>query len=323
MLEILLDAPDYDLKLTMLPSFVLSMYDYDGWKWYKYAGLLGNHLSIEQDGKIVRVRCLGQFDRDTVKVVAEAETGLWHEPYEWSLQNIPSKLRDFIEALALEYPGVRLAIAPHDFWRILLAVLLSKRASYYTSVLRWCRKLMPILKTPSDIFSIDLLSIGKSYQLTQAKITFERSIDTIEELHRSINIVKPEIVRHRLIKDCWGVGPKVADATVLHSMMAPNFMPCDTHLITLAKRLGWIKTYYKMPSKALCIRYACDEDCAKITNLPICPEERCIRRILTKEFGKLSGWVQTLAYLHGSRICRSFNPKCDRCILRKLCPSSP
>lgn len=298
--EVALDAPNYNLDLTLAPSFVSSLYErIRPRKWAKVAGLLGGSLVLEQDGRILRGRCSMDVSREELYEMVELESGLWHSPFEDEIAKLPNDVRDSIEALAAAYPGVRIAVAPHEFWRIFLAVLLSKRTSYNRFVIRWCRALWPLLSGPGDVLGVDMSKIGASYQLDHAKRSFASCLDVVEDISTRIRELEPEVVRLRLMR-CWGVGPKVADATVLHTMKAPHFAPCDTHLKAMAEGLGWVRGAH-LPLKALCKGYACDDRYAKVTGLPRCPAERCMRRKFTSLFGDLSGWVQTLAWLHGSK----------------------
>lgn len=299
--EIALDAADYDLDLTLQPSFVSSMYvRLAPRKWAKVAGALGGSLKLLQEGRVLKARCTANVSRATLRGVAELESGLWHGPFEEGLRKLPPSVRESVEALAEVYPGVRIAIAPHDFWRVFLAAVLSKRTSYYKFVLKWCRALWPLLREPQDVVAVDLSRAGTSYQLAQAKETFASCLAAVERLAEQIDKLEPEVVRVELIRSCWGVGPKVADATVLHTMEAPHFAPCDTHLKTLAEKLEWVRRGAQLPSKALCGRYACNIRYARVTRLQLCPARRCARREFVSLFGDLSGWAQTLAWLHGA-----------------------
>jgi endonuclease-3 len=91
-----------------------------------------------------------------------------------------------------------------------------------------------------------------------------------------------------------GVGPKTANCVLLFSFGMPLF-PVDTHIHRLAIRLGLI------PPKAT-LEQAHDHLAEAIA-----PAERYPLHILLIE--------------HGRKICKPRNPRCDQCVLLKLCPT--
>ena len=91
-----------------------------------------------------------------------------------------------------------------------------------------------------------------------------------------------------------GVGPKTAACVLLFACRKPVF-PVDTHILRIAKRLGWARP--KESAGAF--------------------QERMRGRIPR-------GWVYSLhinLIAHGRAVCRPRRPKCGECVLVKLCPS--
>jgi endonuclease-3 len=91
-----------------------------------------------------------------------------------------------------------------------------------------------------------------------------------------------------------GVGPKTAACVLLFACRKPAF-PVDTHILRIAKRLGWARP--KESSGAF--------------------QERMRGRIPR-------GWVYSLhinMIAHGRGVCKARRPKCGECVLVKLCPS--
>lgn len=92
-----------------------------------------------------------------------------------------------------------------------------------------------------------------------------------------------------------GVGPKTAACVLLFACRKPVF-PVDTHILRIAKRLGWARP--KESAEAF--------------------QERIMGTIPR-------GWVYSLhinLITHGRGVCRPRRPKCGECVLIKLCPSA-
>jgi endonuclease-3 len=90
-----------------------------------------------------------------------------------------------------------------------------------------------------------------------------------------------------------GVGFKTADVVLAFSAEAP-VMPIDTHLFTLARRLG--------------VSDSKDYDEVRAAYERLIPEEgRAEAHLLLLNLGK--------------KHCSARNPKCHKCPVRRLCPS--
>ena len=90
-----------------------------------------------------------------------------------------------------------------------------------------------------------------------------------------------------------GVGPKTACCTLLFAFGKALF-PVDTHIHRIARRLGLVA-----PT-------ASAEDTQHALTPMIAPHDRYETHVLLIE--------------HGRKICRAINPKCDDCVLLKVCP---
>lgn len=108
---------------------------------------------------------------------------------------------------------------------------------------------------------------------------------------RSMNMAEAEDYLMRLP----GVGYKTASCVLLFSLGKPS-LPVDTHVFRVAKRLGLIDS--KTPI----------EKAHSLLQEQIPPSKVYQFHIHMIE--------------HGRRICRARQPRCDRCILRVICPSS-
>lgn len=318
-LKITVDEP-FNLDLTMTPSFISSMYVGGfGRAWVKVAGVLGGLLKLKQERPSVLVVKCGVENANFVTEVVKLEAGLWHKPFERSLEGFP--FRDILGRLAEAYPGVRIPVAPHDFNCLLIAVALSRRTSYGKFVLKWCRRLWKLygcdLEAISKLSLDEFRAVGSSYQVLQLKeILSSFKSANMGDLFR----LNPYVVRQKLLASIKLLGPKAVDSLILSTFKAPDFIPCDTHLYIVASRLGLVQPKDTlMPQKSLCIKYACTMAVSNIIGAPLCTKsEECLRAKLSwlKEVG---GWFQTIAYIHGSRICRKQKPLCSECGIKGVC----
>ena len=91
-----------------------------------------------------------------------------------------------------------------------------------------------------------------------------------------------------------GVGPKTANCVLLFSFGMPLF-PVDTHIHRIALRMGLI------PAKASA------ERAHDLLVDAIAPAERYAMHVLLIE--------------HGRKVCKAGRPRCEGCVLLKLCPT--
>ncbi|HSV13715.1 MAG TPA: hypothetical protein VLI90_05610 [Tepidisphaeraceae bacterium] len=90
-----------------------------------------------------------------------------------------------------------------------------------------------------------------------------------------------------------GVGPKTANCTLLFAFGKPLF-PIDTHIHRIARRLGLIGAK------------ATSEQAHALLKPLIAPADRYETHVLLIE--------------HGRRTCKAINPRCDDCVLLRMCP---
>jgi len=324
MAGIILKVENYDLQRSFEPSFLSSLYDNPTRGcWIKIAGKLKG-VRIEQDGNLLKATYSGRIDGSRLEKLVLLESGLWHEAFENKISKAPRSFRPILEALASEYPGVRIPIAPHDLRHLFLSVLLSKRADYRL-VRSWCAAIWKVVDEDLErIISLgveELEKITRSYQLYDALKSIKSAVELfggLRPFHERILRMRPEIARVTLM-GIWGVGSKVADSLILSTFRATHFAPCDTHLVKLIKALKPIRRF-KLPNEKLCMKYACSGE--SVGSLSPCPQYfSCLRGIISLTLGELAGWFQTLAYIHGRLYCRKVKPRCSSCPLRPLCSS--
>ncbi|MEM3867097.1 MAG: hypothetical protein QXL69_06905 [Candidatus Bathyarchaeia archaeon] len=339
-MKIKLKVENYNLDLTFKPSFLSSLYlKRNSSEWTKVAGHLAFKLTIKQvDNETLIVESESGLTYEALYRRVLFETGLYKPPYENLIKNLPSKVEPQVEALAEIYKGVRLPYAPLDFKYILVAATLSKRVNY-EKVIGWCRAIWEKTNGRLDLITKltrkELRKIGGSYQIFQLQKTVKDFLNLSKYLHEKVKYligepyVPPEefilwlpseLARLTLIKGCWGIGPKIADSIILTTFKSTNTIPCDTHMKTVAIRLGFVD-YAVMPEKRFCSKFLCDYKASLIFNIPLCPKaERslCLKTKLNY-FKELGGWIQTLIYLHGKKFCKVNKPLCKICPIKKEC----
>jgi endonuclease III len=327
----------FSLDLTLSPSFTSSMYvKLGGGRWVKVAGRLAG-LKLRQVGRgAVEASWSGEAARGLLEEAVTHEVGGWHGPFEDEIHELPSEARMSVEALASAYAGVRLPLAPWDLPYVFIAIVLSRRAGYESSVLKWCRRLWGLFNGRLEELAeappaLLRANVGSSYQVAQlqeavrdllsmpsraAELT--RGLPSVElKSPASLLSLSPPLARILLLRGCRFLGPKTVDSLVLTCFKSPETAPCDVHFKTVSSRLSLLKPSLAYPSKRLCASRSCRAQ--PLPWLPRCSlEPRCLRAEAAKLSG-LAGWVQTLCYLHGSSTCRSRHPRCEACPLKGAC----
>jgi len=203
--------------------------------------------------------------------------------------------------LASAYRSVGLSASPYDRDLLFVPIFLSRATSWEINVVKWCRALFSRANTLDELLELDFRAVGGSFQLRQLK-------PALEEYRRLTHALSgdPWIVRQRLLSIKY-VGPKLADAYLLFTGLDASAAPIDRHAIRMSRRLG-VAERFRVPMKALCMKYKCDD----------CPaSESCLRALLSAKFGEASGWVQTVFYLQDVMYCS--RSACGVCPLRNSC----
>ena len=338
-MKLKLKVENYDIDLTFKPSFLSSLYLTKKPKeWSKITGHLAFKLNFKQVNDALIVESESGLTPEALHRRVLLETGLYKGPYEYLIQDLPSKVKPQVEALAKTYKGVRLPYAPLDFKYILVAATLSKRVNY-ERVVNWCRSIWEKTNGRLDLTikltKNELEEIGESYQIFQLQKTIKNFSTLSNHLHEKVKYLigepyvppeeyilwlPPELARLTLIKGCWGMGPKTADSIILTTFKSTNIIPCDTHMKTVAIRLNLVDKAV-MPEKRFCSRFVCDHKASSTFHIPLCPQAEknlCLKTKLSY-FKDLGGWIQTLIYLHGKNFCKVNKPLCWICPIKKEC----
>ena len=102
-----------------------------------------------------------------------------------------------------------------------------------------------------------------------------------------------EQAAHNYLRTFPGVGPKTACCTLLFAFGKAVF-PVDTHIHRIARRLGLVSAK------------ATAEQAHYLLTPLIAPEDRYQMHVLLIE--------------HGRKTCRAINPRCEECVLLRMCP---
>jgi endonuclease III len=202
------------------------------------------------------------------------------------------RIRPVIECLAREHPDATIALRFRSDLELLVSVMLSAQTTDVT-VNRVTEKLFRKYKTPEDYLAVPLEELEQDLRPTGTYRQKARNLRAamamlLEEFGGEVPLRVEELVR------LPGVGRKTANV-VASERGATQGIVVDTHVRRLSQRLGFTK----------------EEDPVKI--------EWDLRRLVPRE-----DWARFphLLIWHGRRVCLARRPRCERCVVNDLCPSS-
>ena len=183
-----------------------------------------------------------------------------------------------------------LARKKQDPFKILISTILSARTRDANTRIA-TEKLFAKYKTPKSISKADieeieqLIKCSGFYKVKAARIK-EVSNVIIEKYESNV----PD--NYNDLMSLPGVGSKTANCVLVYAFKVPA-IPVDTHVHRISNRLGWVKT--KNPLQT----------------------EKALKENVPKEF-----WLKLnrLLVRFGQQICLPISPKCDICIINRICP---
>jgi endonuclease III len=202
------------------------------------------------------------------------------------------RIRPVIERLAVAHPDATIALRFRSDLELLLSVMLSAQTTDVT-VNRVTERLFQKYRRPEDYLAVpqgeleaDLRPTGTFRQ--KAKNVRGAMRMLLEEFDGEVPTRLDELVR------LPGVGRKTANV-VAAERGATQGIVVDTHVRRLSQRLGFTR----------------QEDPVKI--------ERDLVRLVPR-----ADWARFphLLIWHGRRVCIARSPRCERCVVSDLCPSS-
>lgn len=202
------------------------------------------------------------------------------------------RIRPIIERLAREYPDATIALRFRNDLELLVSVMLSAQTTDVT-VNRVTETLFRKYKAPADYLAVPLEELERDLRPTG---TFRQKA---RNLRGAMAMLLGEFggevpLRIENLVRLPGVGRKTANV-VAAERGATQGIVVDTHVRRLSQRLGFTR----------------QEDPVKI--------ERDLRRLVPRE-----DWARFPHFLiwHGRRVCLARRPRCERCVVNDLCPSS-
>ena len=202
------------------------------------------------------------------------------------------RIRPVIERLASEHPDATIALRFRNDLELLVSVMLSAQTTDVT-VNRVTESLFRKYQSPEDYLAVPLEELERDLRPTGTFRQKARNLRgamamLLEEFGGEVPLRIEELVR------LPGVGRKTANV-VAAERGATQGIVVDTHVRRLSQRLGFTR----------------QEDPVKI--------ERDLRRLVPRE-----DWARFphLLIWHGRRVCLARRPRCERCVVNDLCPSS-
>ncbi len=202
------------------------------------------------------------------------------------------RIRPVVERLAGEHPDATIALRFRSDLELLVSVMLSAQTTD-VAVNRVTEALFRKYGSPEDYLAVPLEELERDVRPTGTFRQKARNLRgamaiLLEEFGGEVPLKLEELVR------LPGVGRKTANV-VAAERGATQGIVVDTHVRRLSQRLGFTRR----------------EDPVKI--------ERDLRRLVPRE-----DWARFphLLIWHGRRVCLARRPRCERCIVHDLCPSS-
>jgi endonuclease III len=202
------------------------------------------------------------------------------------------RIRPVIERLAREHPDATIALRFRNDLELLVSVMLSAQTTDVT-VNRVTESLFRKYQSPEDYLVVPLEELERDLRPTGTFRQKARNLRgamamLLEEFGGEVPLRIEDLVR------LPGVGRKTANVVAAERGVTQGIV-VDTHVRRLSQRLGFTR----------------QEDPVKI--------ERDLRRLVPRE-----DWARFphLLIWHGRRVCLARRPRCERCVVNDLCPSS-
>ncbi|HDO41990.1 MAG TPA: endonuclease III [Candidatus Bathyarchaeota archaeon] len=206
---------------------------------------------------------------------------------------LKKKVVEIIDLLEKVHPDAKLALKWSTPLELLVATILSAQCTD-ERVNRVTEHLFKKYRTAEDYANADL----EEFEQDIRSISFYRSKarnikKACQVLVEKYNSEVPKTMEDLL--SLPGVARKTANVVLSNAYGILEGIIVDTHVRRVSRRLGLTEETDS---------YKVEKDLMKIV-----PREKWLR-------------FADLLIFHGRRICKAKNPKCDECILNKICPSA-
>ena len=198
-----------------------------------------------------------------------------------------------IEMLEMEYQDAKTSLKYKNPLELLVATILSAQCTD-TRVNIVTKSLFKKYRNVEDYAKADLEDLEKDIRSTGFYRNKAKNIQkSCQLLIEKFNSQVPKTMEELL--ELPGVARKTANIVLTNAYGIIEGIAVDTHVRRLAKRLGFSE--HTNPNKI----------------------EKDLMNILPRDKWKR---FSDLLIFHGRKICAARKPKCDLCILNKLCPSA-
>jgi len=198
-----------------------------------------------------------------------------------------------IELLEKQYPSAKTALNYTNPLEILVATMLSAQTTDVT-VNAVTQKLFKKYRTPEDYANADIKELEQAIHSTGFYHNKARNLQKccqllVEKFHSQVPKTMEELL------ELSGVARKTANIVLYNAYGTTAGIAVDTHVTRLSARLGL--TEQTDQNKI-------EKDLMKLT-----PKEKWMK-------------LTDLLIFHGRQICTAKKPKCEVCVLNKICPSA-
>lgn len=201
------------------------------------------------------------------------------------------RIAQVIELLEKLYPEAKTALNYHTPLEMLVATMLSAQTTD-VRVNIVTKSLFQKYQTPEDYANADIKELEQDIRSTGFYHNKARNLQNccrllVEKFHSQVPKTMNELL------ELPGVARKTANIVLYNSYGITAGIAVDTHVSRLSQRLGLTQS----------------EDAARIEQdlIKITPKEKWMK-------------LTDLLIFHGRQVCIARKPKCDICVLNKICP---
>jgi endonuclease III len=203
------------------------------------------------------------------------------------------RVEKIIELIEKQYPNAKTALNFTNPLEILLATILSAQTTDVT-VNIVTRNLFKKYRTAEDYVNADIVELEQVIHSTgfyhnKAKNLQKCCQLLVEKFHSQVPKTMEELL------ELPGVARKTANIVLYNAFGITAGIAVDTHVTRLSQRLGL--TQQKNQNKI-------EQDLMQIT-----PKEKWMP-------------LTDLLIFHGRNVCKAKKPRCEVCVLNKICPSA-
>jgi endonuclease-3 len=201
------------------------------------------------------------------------------------------RIAKIIELLEKQYHGAKTALNYSNPLEMLIATMLSAQTTD-AQVNRVTKNLFKKYHTPEDYANADIKELEQDIRSTGFYHNKARNLQKccqmlVEKFHSQVPKTMEELI------ELSGVARKTANIVLDNAYGIVAGVAVDTHVHRLSQRLGLTE----------------NDDAVKIEQdlMQITPKDKWMK-------------LADLLIFHGRQVCNAKKPKCDICVLNKICP---